>query len=321
MKHDLPPAGHPIRPKPRGAMGAVVLCGIVAALYLAREILLPFAFALTLTFLMTPAVALLERLHAGRVVAVFTTVLVLIAAACGIGWIIANQLVDVANQLPLYRQNIHAKIEAFHLPVTGQIGTAAESVQEIVRELTSPDASSLSAPPPLGKRQKGQADAPPAATSPIPVQVVQPPANGWTKAARLGHAGSCAPGTSWNGAHLHGLHAAEERRLEESSSAAGRARSVEPHDPSARRRLGPRQPIPADAVHGQCGLWNSVWFWSLLGLVYPIQCSGEWSPASCGLCRTWERWLRRRCRSGSHWPFSMDGSGPCLCSRWLRASN
>jgi len=186
MKHDLPPAGHPIRPKPRGAMGAVVLCGIVAALYLAREILVPFAFALILTFLMTPAVALLQRLHAGRVVAVFTTVLVLIAVAGGAGWIIANQLVDVANQLPLYRQNIHAKIEAFHLPVTGQIGTAAESVREIVRELTGPDVQPQAAPPPLGKRQKGKADAPPAATSPIPVQVVQPPASGWTRLRDLG---------------------------------------------------------------------------------------------------------------------------------------
>ena len=62
--------------------------------------------------------------------------------AGGIAWIIANQLVDVANQLPLYRQNIRAKIAAFHIPATGQLGQASASVQEIVQEVTSPDASS-----------------------------------------------------------------------------------------------------------------------------------------------------------------------------------
>ena len=129
-------------------------------------------------------VALLQRLHAGRVVSVLTTVLVSVAVAGGIGWIIANQLVDVANQLPLYRQNIHAKIEAFHLPVTGQLGQAAESVQEIVRELTSPGAPSP-APPPQGRNQK-QPNAPPAPVSPVPVRMVQPPTSGWTELRDLG---------------------------------------------------------------------------------------------------------------------------------------
>ena len=92
-------------------------------LYFTREVLTPFAFALILTFLLTPGVALLERLHTGRVMAVFTTILLSIVAACGFGWTIANQLVDVVNQLPLYRQNIHAKIEAFHIPVRASWAT------------------------------------------------------------------------------------------------------------------------------------------------------------------------------------------------------
>ena len=184
MKHDLPPAGLATRPKLRGDAGAIVLFGTIAALYFAREILIPFAFALTLTFLLTPVVALLQRLHTGRVVSVLTTVLVSIAVAGGIGWIIANQLVDVANQLPLYRQNIHAKIEAFHIPVTGQLGQAAESVQEIVRELTGPGAPSPASPP-QGQNRK-QPNAPPAPTSPVPVRMVQPPTSGWTELRDLG---------------------------------------------------------------------------------------------------------------------------------------
>ena len=184
MKHDLLPAGPGPRPRLRGDTGILVLFGTIAALYLAREILIPFAFALTLTFLLAPVVALLQRLHTGRVVSVLTTVLVSIVVAGSIGWTIANQLVDVANKLPLYRQNIHAKIEAFHIPATGQLGQAAESVKEIVRELTSPGAPSPASP--QESRDENQPKAPPAPMSPIPVQIVQPSTSGWTQLRDLG---------------------------------------------------------------------------------------------------------------------------------------
>jgi len=184
MKHDLPPAGLAGAPRLRGDAGAIVLIGTVAALYFAREILIPFAFALTLTFLLTPAVALFQRLHAGRVLSVLATVVVSVAVAGGIGWIIATQLVDVANQLPLYRENIHAKIEAFHLPVTGQLGQAAKSVQEVVEELTSPGASSRALA--SQGRKQNKLSGPPAALAPTPVQVVQPSASGWTQLRGLG---------------------------------------------------------------------------------------------------------------------------------------
>jgi predicted PurR-regulated permease PerM len=184
MKPGLPPALPAIPPKIRGDAGAIVVLGTIAALYFAREILIPFAFALTLTFLLTPAVALLQRLHFGRVMSVLATVLVTIAVAGGIGWLIANQLVDVANQLPLYRQNIHAKIEAFHIPVTGQLGQAAESVQEVVQELTTAGAPSpASAPRSADQKRK---NGPPVPPSPVPVRVVQPAENGWTQLRDLG---------------------------------------------------------------------------------------------------------------------------------------
>lgn len=156
-------------------MGAIALAGTIAALYFAREVLIPFAFALTLTFLLTPAVDLIQRLHAGRAVAVLTTLLLSIAVAGGIAWTIANQLVEVATQLPLYRENIQAKINALHHPVTGQIGKAAASMQEIARELSSPGTES-----PAGPRTHAVAQAP------VAVQVVDPPTSGWTELRNLG---------------------------------------------------------------------------------------------------------------------------------------
>jgi predicted PurR-regulated permease PerM len=182
MKHDRPAAGPAAPPRLRGDAGAIVLLGTIAALYFAREILIPLAFALTLTFLLTPVVARLQKLHAGRVVSVLTAVVVSVGVAGGISWILATQLVDVANQIPQYSENIRARITAFRLPSTGQIGQAAKSVQEIVEVFNPPSAPS----PALQGRKQNKPNAAPPAVPPTPVRIVQPPASGWTEFRDLG---------------------------------------------------------------------------------------------------------------------------------------
>src|SRR5690348_14548517 len=171
-----PPASGLARPAIASDLGPMVLLASIAALYFARDILIPLAFALTLTFLLTPVVALLQRLRMGRVVAVLLTVVASIVVACGVGWVIAGQLVDVANQLPQYRQNIQTKIEAFHLPAQGPLGRATASLQEIGRELTSQPA------PPKAPPAKGinhTRPAPPTSATPLPVPVVQMETSAW----------------------------------------------------------------------------------------------------------------------------------------------
>jgi predicted PurR-regulated permease PerM len=155
----------------------VLVAGIIAALYFTREILVPLAFALTLTFLLTPAVTLLERLRIGRVLSVILTVLASMAAAGCIAWVIANQLVDVANQLPSYRQNIHAKIQALHDPGKGPLGRAAQSVKEIGQELSMPDVPPT---PPASPQIPKQRNAPTVPGPPVPVQVVSDGTHGFT---------------------------------------------------------------------------------------------------------------------------------------------
>jgi predicted PurR-regulated permease PerM len=183
MKHDRPPAGSAVSPRLRGDAGAIVLLGTIAALYFAREILIPLAFALTLTFLLTPVVARLQKLHAGRVVSVLTAVVVSVGVAGGISWIIATQLVAVANQIPLYSQNIRARITAFHLPSTGQIGQAAKSVQEIEEVFNPARAPS----PAVAKgRKENKPSVPRPAVTPTPVRIVPPATNEWEELRDLG---------------------------------------------------------------------------------------------------------------------------------------
>ena len=71
------------------------------------------------------------------------------AVAGCVGWIVAVQLVDVAEEIPGYSQNIHAKMEALRLPTTGPFGLAADSLREIGSELAG-----LGAPSPAPNRRR-----------------------------------------------------------------------------------------------------------------------------------------------------------------------
>src|SRR4029077_1876864 len=89
---------------------------VILILYFARAVLIPLALALALNFLLTPMVMWLLRLRVPRVLAVAIVMLVSAAVVGGMGWIVADQLLQVASNLPEYRLNIHDKIEALHLP-------------------------------------------------------------------------------------------------------------------------------------------------------------------------------------------------------------
>jgi predicted PurR-regulated permease PerM len=150
---------------PHGASSirtAAILVGSIAVLYLARQILIPLAFAITLTLILSPAVDWLRKVHLGRVPSALLVMVVSIAAAGGISWVIFNQLIEVVNELPRYQQNIHDKIVAMRTPGKGALGRAAASVKEIGQELSSPPAA-------LGGRRNTQNPS----NHPLPVQIIE----------------------------------------------------------------------------------------------------------------------------------------------------
>ena len=69
-----------------------MLAGTVAVLYLARQVFIPLAVALVLTFLLAPLVVWLQKCRMGRVPAVVIVVLLSGAAAGTLGWNLAGQL-------------------------------------------------------------------------------------------------------------------------------------------------------------------------------------------------------------------------------------
>src|SRR6185437_15240361 len=81
------------------AVGVVV----VAALYFGQEVLLPVTVAVLLSFVLSPLVNGLRKLHVPHVVAVVFSVTVALGLIGGVAALVGSQLVGVAADLPRYQ--------------------------------------------------------------------------------------------------------------------------------------------------------------------------------------------------------------------------
>jgi predicted PurR-regulated permease PerM len=142
----------------------------IAALYFAREILIPLAFALVLSFLLTSPVAWLQKLLLSRVAAVVIVIVLALSAATGTGWIVGTQLLSIVNALPRYRLNIHNKVESIRAGRQGALGRAAENIDLLEKEIAAPGKTGATPT----RDQSPRAPAQPA-KAPTEVQVVPQP--------------------------------------------------------------------------------------------------------------------------------------------------
>jgi predicted PurR-regulated permease PerM len=99
---------------------------VVAVLYWAQAVLVPFALAILLTFVLTPPVTWLQR-WVGRVPAVLLVVTLVFAALGLAAWGLTWQMDHLVEDLPSYRANIRTKIADVRL--AGR-GSAVEKLQE-----------------------------------------------------------------------------------------------------------------------------------------------------------------------------------------------
>jgi len=125
---------------PSGFFGVPILLTVglvVAFLYLARDLIVPIALAILLSFLLAPAVRGLRRWHIGRVTAVSLTVLMAFLAMIGFTAVILQEVSSLAQQLPEYRSNLETKIRSLPgaVPGAGVLRRATSMVQELGREL------------------------------------------------------------------------------------------------------------------------------------------------------------------------------------------
>lgn len=107
---------------------------VFGVLYFGRELLIPLALAALLTFLLGPLVTKLHR-FLGRVGSVLFVVAMIFCAAGLVGTVLTRQAVDLASQLPEYRENISAKLRGIQLPQFSFTSRLTETVDTWKQDL------------------------------------------------------------------------------------------------------------------------------------------------------------------------------------------
>ena len=138
-------------------------------LYFGREIIIPIALAILLSFVLAPLVGLLQRLRVPRGLAVVSVVIIAFALIFAMGSLLATQLTQLAQDLPKYQSTITEKIQSFRDTTAGRgtLERASGMLKDLSKELDKPkDAASV-----LGAGTGLKAGAP---LTPVPVEVRQP---------------------------------------------------------------------------------------------------------------------------------------------------
>jgi predicted PurR-regulated permease PerM len=169
MNGDPPPASR--RPVSLLTGGA-----IVAALYFGRDFFLPLVLAILISFLLAPLVRRLEGWRLGRIGSVIITATLSFSVIAAVGYVATGQLIDLANQLPKYKDNMRAKVAALRSQKETALNKATKALKEITEEVTEetpaegPPAPGTGRPPTgAAMNETGKRVAPP---PPVPVQVV-----------------------------------------------------------------------------------------------------------------------------------------------------
>jgi predicted PurR-regulated permease PerM len=150
---------------------AIMAVIIISMLYFGRDIFVPVALSILLSFVLAPLVGLLQRISVPRGLAVVSVVILAFSLIFAMGSLLATQLTQLAGELPRYQSTISEKIQSFRdtRAGTGTLERASDMLKDLSKELDKPkDAPSARAP--------GSVLAPgvPGPVAPVPVEVRQP---------------------------------------------------------------------------------------------------------------------------------------------------
>src|SRR5215204_3311936 len=153
-----PPLHKPLPRTPGSQLTAIAMFVVITGiLYFGRDVLIPLALSILLSFLLAPAVRRLEKVGLPRVVA--TTVMV--GLACwvigGLVWLSIAQMLNFAARLPEYKTNIQSKVSVLRSDPNSSLGRARRTIDEIGVEMAKQEAAEAA------KQAKGSRNAAPPA--------------------------------------------------------------------------------------------------------------------------------------------------------------
>jgi predicted PurR-regulated permease PerM len=169
--HAVPVLSKPLRASatiPGSTVTAIlVVGGIVAALYFARDVLVPIALAVLLSFVLAPLVRRLQSWRFPRIIAVFIVAIFAFSIIFGLGAFMVSQVSQLANDLPRYQSTLTDKIQSLQgvAAGVGPLEHASDVLKDLKKQLDKPaDART----PDLSLGSQAQSN------RPIPVEVRQP---------------------------------------------------------------------------------------------------------------------------------------------------
>jgi predicted PurR-regulated permease PerM len=160
-------------PSPASLRPISLLAGaaIIAVLYFGKEFFLPLILAILISFLLAPVIHRLEAWHLGRIGSVLVATLLTFSVIAGVAYIVAGQLIDLANKLPDYKGTIAAKVATLRPRKDNALDKATQTLKEITKEVTKETPEGIVSPTETAaEKAREQAGEP---GPPVPVQVVK----------------------------------------------------------------------------------------------------------------------------------------------------
>jgi predicted PurR-regulated permease PerM len=156
--------------QPRGTtlINLAVAALIIAALYFGRELFVPVALAVLLSFVLAPFVIRLHSWRVPRTVSVLVAVFFGFSIIFSLGGLMVSQATRLAGKLPGYQQTLSDKIESLRglMGGSGTLEQASTVLKELGTELQHRDGT--------GRPDSGLLRQPTDKSIPIPVEVRQP---------------------------------------------------------------------------------------------------------------------------------------------------
>lgn len=133
---------------------SVLILTTSAILYFGREIFVPFALAILLSFVLAPIVNALQRLRAPQSLAIVGAMIVALVAIGFAGMVIAHQLAALANDLPSYRSTMQQKIQTLASTAdgSGPMARGFRTIEALMGDFETLGADATVEPPSAASR-------------------------------------------------------------------------------------------------------------------------------------------------------------------------
>ncbi len=158
LRSDGPPG-----PVGGSASTALIFVIVIAALYVGRDIFVPLALAVLLSFMLAPLLSWLQRQRIPRIPAVIGVVSLAFTVVGVFAFVVAGQLTQLAENFPSYQSNLQAKIRAVKIggAPDGLFGRVSAMLQELGDEVARPAVPTAATSPSAS-----------VGVAPIPVEIV-----------------------------------------------------------------------------------------------------------------------------------------------------